>query len=342
MPKNFEISVEEWDSAEQKWAEPGAASALRPGLAGSSTPFGARVRGLTRHDLADVALREKLCALFESHGLIVFADVEPSGEMQLALSKVFGPLKDHPVPAVERVNQDAMPGVIDMRHTPDSGGIVEVDGVPLAQWLPWHFDHCYNNELNRAGVLRAVEIPPDGGITLFADGIALYRALSPELKARLEGINVLYTLNLNYEDMRFGRPGALRYLRLPPGLDEIMAQARQQPRAVHPAVWTRSDGEKVLHIACWGAVGLQGHEDPEGDALLEVACQEINAKAKPYRHQWHPGDMLIWDNWRSLHAVSGMNPAYSRRMQRTTIKGDYGLGYFENNASGGKILQMTV
>ena len=32
----------------------------------------------------------------------------------------------------------------------------------LSQWLPWHFDHCYNDQLNRAGVLRAVEVGVPG------------------------------------------------------------------------------------------------------------------------------------------------------------------------------------
>jgi taurine dioxygenase len=43
--------------------------------------------------------------------------------------------------------------------------------------------------------------------------------------------------------------------------------------------------------------------------------------------------MVIWDNWRVLHAVSGMDPAHGRCMHRTTIKGDYGLGAFETAAS---------
>ena len=37
-----------------------------------------------------------------------------------------------------------------------------------------------------------------------------------------------------------------------------------------------------------------------------------------------------------------MTRKLARRMQRTTIKGDYGLGYFENNGKGDKILEMTV
>jgi taurine dioxygenase len=43
--------------------------------------------------------------------------------------------------------------------------------------------------------------------------------------------------------------------------------------------------------------------------------------------------MVIWDNWRVLHAVSGMDPSHGRCMHRTTIKGDYGLGAFESPAA---------
>jgi taurine dioxygenase len=304
-------------------------------------PFGARIFGVTHETLKSERTAEQLRSIFEQRGVIVFEGVEPSARMQVALSEVFGPLKDHPVPSIGRVDQEGMPGVIDMRHDPETGGIVEVDGVPLAQWLPWHFDHCYNNELNRAGVLRALDIPPEGGLTLFADGIALYGALSPKIRDELETLNVLYTLNLSFDEMRFGRRSAVRYLRRPAGLAKIIAQAKEQPRAVHPAIWRRPTGEKVLHVSPWGAVGIEGRENPAGDALLEAVCQEIHDIVKPYVHRWKATDMLIWDNWRILHSVSGMDPQYPRRTQRTTIKGDYGLGYFENNATGGSVLQMT-
>ena len=90
------------------------------------------------------------------------------------------------------------------------------------------------------------------------------------------------------------------------------------------------------------AEGIEGQENEAGDALLEAVSQEINAKAQPYFHKWKLTDMLIWDNWRMLHSVTGADPKFTRRMQRTTIKGDYGLGFFENGGVGGKILEMTV
>ena len=303
--------------------------------------FGSRVQGVSALSLQDEAVCGLLRDVFERSGLIVFEDVEPSSLMHVAISNVFGPLKDHPVPSVGRVDADAMPGVIDMRHDPATSAINEVNGELLAQWLPWHFDHCYNNELNRAGVLRAIDIPPEGGLTLFADGIDLFRSINPGLRDEIDGLNILYTLNLSYEDMRFGRPKSLGYRRRPPDLDALLRQAATQPRAIHPAVWTRRTGEKVLHISPWGAVGIERMETPEGDDLLERVCQEINHKAVAYAHRWKSTDMLIWDNWRVLHAVSGFDPAQTRRMHRTTIKGDYGLGYFENEGVGGSVLGMT-
>lgn len=304
--------------------------------------FGARISGVTQEVLQDEAVRREINDVFEKRGLIVFENVEPSSRMHVALSNVFGPLKDHPVSTVDRVDQETMPGVIDMRHNPDDVTIVEIDGKRVAHWLPWHFDHCYNNELNRAGVLRAIDIPEEGGLTGFADGIDLYKDLSPELREQIEGLNVIYTLDLRYSKMRFGLAKSFRLISEQSGHQAMAEYAKKLPRAIHPAVWTRASGEKVLHVSPWMAVGLEHRENPEGDRLLEAVCQEILAKVKPYFHKWSHTDMLIWDNWRMLHCVSGHDPKLPRRMQRTTIKGDYGLGYFENNAQGDKVLEMTI
>jgi taurine dioxygenase len=83
------------------------------------------------------------------------------------------------------------------------------------------------------------------------------------------------------------------------------------------------------------AQGLLGHEDAAGDALLEEVCQAINeiAAAQSYHHRWREGDMVIWDNLRMLHSVSGNRPQDTRLMYRTTIKGDYGHGRWEREGA---------
>jgi taurine dioxygenase len=84
------------------------------------------------------------------------------------------------------------------------------------------------------------------------------------------------------------------------------------------------------------AEGLVGREDGEGDALLDEVCHTIAALADTcsYHHRWRPTDMVIWDNTRMLHAVSGNRPQDERLMYRTTIKGDYGLGRWETETAG--------
>jgi taurine dioxygenase len=305
-------------------------------------PFGSRIWGATRQNLKDEAVRAEINRRFEDRGLLVFEQVEQSCEMQLAISEVFGPLKEHPVANLARASEDLAPGIIDLNSSPEGDlTLVELDGKVLHNWLPWHFDHSYNNELNRAGVLRPVVIAPEGGLTGFADGIDLYRRLPPDLRARIEGQRVVYTLDMLLKNMRFGKPANLREIQTAAAAIEVSALAAKQPRAIHPAVWTRKTGEKVLHVGAMHSVGVEGHEDAEGDALLQEICRYVAANPKVYYHQWSLGQMLIWDNWRMLHSVTGADPKYPRRMHRTTIKGDYGLGCFEGGGTGGKILEKA-
>jgi len=64
----------------------------------------------------------------------------------------------------------------------------------------------------------------------------------------------------------------------------------------------------------------------DGDRLLEALIAHCTKADYAYFHQWRTDDLLIWDNWRTLHAAEGVPPQYARRMQRTSLKGDYGLG----------------
>lgn len=63
---------------------------------------------------------------------------------------------------------------------------------------------------------------------------------------------------------------------------------------------------------------------------------------KAYYHEWQPNQIVAWDNWRILHCVTGTDPKNVRRMHRTTIKGDYGLGHFEGERTDGKILERVI
>ena len=289
--------------------------------------FGVRMAGVTAELLDDAGAREEIRGVFVKEGLIVFEDVEQSTEMQLKLSTVMGPIKEHP--ARRRANAELQTGLGEIAATP-TAAIVEVDGQPRVNWQPWHFDHCYNDELNYARVLRAVTAPPEGGDTLFADGIQIYNDMSPAIRAKAETLRILYKLDLLLQNQKYGIRANIRELRAPD--NNIAEIGKQFPRAIHPAVWTRPTGEKVMHMAPYMAKGVEGMENAEGDALFNEIWDEIVRTMKVYTHHWKSADMLIWDNLRILHQAPGCDPKYERVMHHTTVKGDYGLGCFENGA----------
>jgi len=291
--------------------------------------FGAKVTGVTREVLKDEAVREQLRTLFDDRGVIVFKDVEQTAEMQVEISTVFGPLKDHPVPSVERADADQLVGVIAITANPGAC-IVEISGKPLITWQPWHFDHAYNNELNFAGVLRSLIIAKDGGRTAFADGIQIYNDMDPAIRDKAEGLKLLLNLDLRYGRQRFGLPDNFRVIR---EHSSPLSRDNENGRcALHPAVWTRETGEKVFHMTPYGCRGIEGDRSDAAFELLAEIWDEAMRAIKPYYHEWEAGDMVIWHNHRVLHHATGCNPEEERIVHRTTIKGDYGLGRWEDEA----------
>ena len=90
-----------------------------------------------------------------------------------------------------------------------------------------------------------------------------------------------------------------------------------------------STGRRVANVSPWFAEGIEGMDTPEGDALLREVIGHITSTGRAYFHQWRPGEMVLWDNWRMLHCATGTPVGMRRLLSRTTIAGDYGLGRWE-------------
>jgi taurine dioxygenase len=92
-------------------------------------------------------------------------------------------------------------------------------------------------------------------------------------------------------------------------------------------VFTQAEtGRKVLNVSPWFAVAIEGMENAEGDALLARVIDHCEDDRFAYYHHWQPEEMALWDNWRMLHSAYGVPENETRRLERTTIKGDYQLG----------------
>jgi taurine dioxygenase len=67
---------------------------------------------------------------------------------------------------------------------------------------------------------------------------------------------------------------------------------------------------------------ISGMEDTDTLALIETLMQHATQKKYEYRHQWKPGDMVIWDNRSVMHQA---NPDYDmserRFLYRLMLKG---------------------
>jgi taurine dioxygenase len=73
---------------------------------------------------------------------------------------VFGTLTAPP----SRTAQNAEhPELSDINYDPDNGNLVEVGGTQVGNFLPWPSDLVYFREINRGGILRALQPPGEGG-----------------------------------------------------------------------------------------------------------------------------------------------------------------------------------
>ena len=147
------------------------------------------------------------------------------------------------------------------------------------------------------------------------------------MKDKVEGLHVVYVVDMDFSRQLFSHDGNLRCLRMAKSGTAIARRMWTYPRVLHPMVFEQQEtGRKVLNVSPGFAEGIFEMGGPDGDALLREVLGYCTDASSAYVHQWHQDDMVLWDNWRVLHCASGVVPTETRVMQRTTIKGDYALG----------------
>jgi len=277
--------------------------------------------GETRNLLQDAFLRA---------GILLFRRAATGPDAHLSLSRCFGELQRHPV----RENwADGYPELVDISYRPGFQGdstvaLYEVDGKRRGGWLPWHSDLRYMSKINRGGILRSIKRPREGGRTGFIDQIAAYATLPETLRRRIDTLHVVYQLRSDFTQEKFGKPKSLTLIANAAALESMAGRIDKDfPPVVHPMVYVQPEtGRKVLNVSPTSAVRIHEMPNGEGDALLaEVVSHALNP-ALAYYHDWEENDLVLWDNWRTLHCAEGVPEDCVREMQRTTIAGDYALG----------------
>ncbi len=191
----------------------------------------------------------------------------------------------------------------------------------------WHTDQSYRRPPPDVSLFLAVVPVPQGqGQTLFADGIAAYAALPPDLKARVEGLEGLHVSST----AKRGRDAVLAG-EAPKPLTPQQAPQRQPVVRAHPVT-----GEKALYLCEYGQmdwvdgpfIGLEPGPDGEGGRLLHAIMSHLTQRQFVYVHEWTAGDLVIWDNRCTVHAATWFEAdRLERVMWRTTVSGNPGAVY---------------
>lgn len=272
-----------------------------------SEGFGAEVIGLDlAQPLSDADFDRLRRAWFEA-GVMVFRDQLLSPAQQVAFSRRFGPLMIHVM------DQFLLPGHPEILLISNRK---RADGTPVGfedAGRYWHSDISYVERPALGSLLYAVEIPPEGGDTLFADMRRALETLPAELRTRIEGRRALHSYTHSYQQKQTidgGRPA-------------ISGEQRARLADVtHPMIRTVEDtGHQTLFVNPGFTYAIEGMDEVEGEALLAELFAWSTRPEFIYVHQWRPRDLLCWDNRSVMHHATIYDRACTRHMHRTTIEG---------------------
>ena len=259
---------------------------------------GALVQGFDVKAASDSDIDAMRAAVFDK-GVLFVEDQQLGPEDQIAFAKRLAPIVvNRYFPKTERYPEIAKVEKSEAQVTNIGGG--------------WHTDHSYDAAPAMGSVLLAVELPPSGGDTLFADMYAAYDALSDGLKA------TLLTLKAHHASAHVFGEGSV-YANSD---RKELAGHKDVPDAVHPVVITHpGSGKPALYVNPAFTTGIVGWTREESMALLGYLYAHAVKPQFVRRYQWKPGSMAIWDNRCTWHNAMNDYQGHRRLMHRITLDG---------------------
>lgn len=199
-------------------------------------------------------------------------------------------------------------------HTHVAAVLREADETTPLFAENWHSDWSFLPSPPAGTCLAAVDIPPVGGDTLFADQVAAFAALPDARKDHLRGLTAIHSARLAYApEGSYGEKDEGRSMAIRPDESARRTQAHPLVRR-HPET-----GEETMFSTLGYIVGIEGLDDAEALPFLRELAEWQSRDEFVHRRRWSSGMVVLWDNRAVLHKATGGYEGHRRELHRTTI-----------------------
>ena len=248
-----------------------------------AAPLGAIIEDLDVRDV-DASTAAALNELFCQHHALVFPNQQLTPADQIAFAEHWGELVPFPYGSLPDY-----PNIIELRNKGKKRDVNQ----------HWHSDMTYDPAPPKLTMLYALEAPALGGETAFANQIQAYQDLSDGMKSLVDSLVAKHSAK---------------------DLARLYGQDPDQaPEAEHPVVRTHDEsGARSLYVCRAFTRQFQNWSRQESKVLLEYLYEHCVRPEYQARHQWRPGDLVMWDNRCLLHYAvhdHGDDPRLIHRLQ---------------------------
>ena len=231
-------------------------------------------------------------------GVLVFRDNDLTVEDQIRFAGYFGT----PSQTNTRADEERDPRMLLISN-------IRKDGKPIGALpdgeLQFHSDSAFHEEPLMATLLYSVEVPSQGGDTLFANAHTAYEKLPQDLKSRLKGLTAVNGYDYSTQVRKAGYDRSTG------------------PHATHPVIRTHPEtGQKAIYVNRLMTEEICGLTEADSNGLLADLFNRIEDPEIRYSHIWRPGDLLMWDNRFVQHARTDFPASERRMLRRVGLIGD--------------------
>ena len=278
----------------------------KPEAIPAAAPLGAEVRCGDVRVLDDAGIAAMRDAWLENLVIVIRGQTLTDPEL-IAFGKRLGELDTAPLAKTGKEKARAHPEVIVVSNVMENGVPI---GVLRDAEVVWHSDNSYRDIPLSFSALYALEVPPAGGDTGFANMYLALETLPAGLRERVQSLTIKH-------DMTYNSAGDLRE-----GFKPVL-DVRDAPGPSHPLVRTHAEtGCNALYLGRRPNAYIDGLAVEESELVLDALWAHATQPQFTWRHQWRAGDILMWDNRCVMHHREPFDAGARRVMHRIQGKGD--------------------